>query len=109
MGRHEKVGGFGGGADRMIVNERKIRTKAEALGLCQADRPGGVCQATTHQRTGWQPVGFPPLRDQEPAIVFLFTAPVSVSALPLPDPDTTLTSKWPVTLLLKSPGDPIKL
>jgi len=54
-----------------------------------------------------QPVGFPPLRDQEPAIVFPFTVPVSV--LPPGDPDTTLTSKWPVTLPLKSPGDPIKL
>jgi hypothetical protein len=76
MGRREEVGGFGGGTDRMIGNERKIRTKAEALGLCRL-----IAQAEfvrlQHQRTGWQPVGFPPLRDQEPAIVFLFTAPVS--------------------------------
>jgi hypothetical protein len=53
-----------------------------------------------------------PVRDQFPVILFPFTVPVSVSVLPLGDPDTTLKPNWPVTLPLKFPlkaNDPLSV
>jgi hypothetical protein len=53
-----------------------------------------------------------PVRDQFPEIVFPVAVPVSVSVLPLGDPDTTLKPKCPVTLPLKFPlkaNDPLSV